>query len=263
MIKDEFSVLFARIDDLCRRAERGELGVSCFLSPRECHFIERYLAHRGFGERYITWGGYDDSERRKVIVLPDYVGDTKGYGDVEIYLDTPPIESLRISGSGYRHLTHRDYLGSVLGLGIEREVVGDIVFEDVEREEAILFCDMAISDFILGELRKVASDTVKVERAQISKDFKPKRSFAHITDTVASPRLDCIVAALCSLSRERAQAAVNAGIVEVDFESDTRSDRTVCAPCLVSVRGYGKFRINSVSEQTRRGRLRLDADKYI
>ena len=263
MIKDEFSVLFARVDDLCRRAERGELGVSCFLSPRELHFIEQYLARRGFGNRFVPWGGYGDAERRKVFILPDYMGNVKEYGEVEIYLDIPLIESLRIKGSGYRRLTHRDYLGSVLGLGIEREVVGDIVFEDGEREGAIIFCDTAISDFILGELKKVTSDTVKVERTRIDKDFMPKRSFAHITDTVASPRLDCIVAALCSLSREKAQAAVNAGIVEVDFETDTRPDRAVCAPCLVSVRGYGKFRINAVSEQTRRGRLRLDADKYI
>ena len=142
-------------------------------------------------------------------------------------------------------------------------MVGDIVFCDGEREEAILFCDAQISDFILGELKKVASDTVRVERTTLSADFTPKRSFAHILDTVASPRLDCVVAALCSLSREKAQSAVIAGLVEVDFECDTRPDRTLGAPCLVSVRGYGKFRINSVSEQTRRGRLRLDADKYI
>ena len=263
MIKDEFSVLFARIDDLCRRAERGELGVSCFLSPRELHFTRMYLTRKGFADRYVPWGGYGDAERRKVFILPDYIVGAEGYGDVEVYFDAPPIESLRIKGSGYRHLTHRDYLGSVLGLGIEREVVGDIVFCDGEREEAILFCDAQISDFILGELKKVASDTVRVERTTLSADFTPKRSFAHILDTVASPRLDCVVAALCSLSRGKAQSAVIAGLVEVDFECDTRPDRTLGAPCLVSVRGYGKFRINSVSEQTRRGRLRLDADKYI
>ena len=140
---------------------------------------------------------------------------------------------------------------------------GDIAFEDIEREEAILFCDAAISEFILGELKKVASDTVRVERVQIGDSFLPKRSFLHISDTVASPRLDCIVAAVCSLSREKAQSAVSAGLVEIDFESDLRSDRIVSAPCIISVKGYGKFRINSVSEQTKRGRLRLDADKYI
>ncbi|MBO5415648.1 MAG: hypothetical protein J6A83_03340 [Clostridia bacterium] len=263
MVREEFEVLFARIDDICRRTERGELGVSSFLSPRERFFVEKYLLQRGMSGRYIAYGGYADAERRRVFILPDYIQKAESFSDIEPYIDGSPVCAVRIRGSGYRRLTHRDYLGSVLGLGIEREKLGDIVFEDTEREEALLFCDGVISDFILGELKKVASDTVKVEVAELPPDFEPKRSFAHISDTVASARIDCIVAALCSLSREKASQAVGAGLVEVNFECETRPDRTVSAPALVSVRGYGKFRINSVSEQTRRGRLRLDADKYI
>ncbi len=263
MIKDEFSVLFARIDDLCKRAERGELGVSCFLSPREQHFVLRYLSRHGVRDRCFMYGGYEGAERCRAFILPDYISDVTDFRDIEVYLDSEPIAAVSVNGSGYRRLTHRDYLGSVLGLGIERDVIGDIVFEDTEREEAVLFCDSVISDFIVSELKKVANDTVSVARIEIGKDFAPKRSFAHISDTVASPRIDCIVASLCSLSREKAQAAVSSGLVEVDFECEERPDRTVSAPCLVSVRGYGKFRINSVSDVTRRGRFRLDADKYM
>ncbi|MBQ7383452.1 MAG: hypothetical protein IJV72_01500 [Clostridia bacterium] len=263
MMREEFEVLFARIDDICRRAERGELGVSCFLSPREQFFVEKFLLQRGMSGRYLFWGGYGDAERRRAFILPDYIVSCEEFSDIEPYVDSQPVCAVRIRGSGYRKLTHRDYLGSVLGLGIERDTLGDIVFEDTQREEAVLFCDGVISDFILDELKKVASDTVRVERAEISRDFAPKRSFAHISDTVASARVDCIVAALCSLSREKASQTVTGGLVEVNFECETRPDRTLAAPCLISVRGYGKFRINAVSEQTRRGRLRLDADKYI
>ena len=85
----------------------------------------------------------------------------------------------------------------------------------------------------------------------------------HISDTVASARLDCIVAAICSLSREKARAAVISGLVEVNFENETAPDKNLSVPAVVSVRGYGKFRINSVSDVTRKGRLRLDADKYL
>ena len=97
----------------------------------------------------------------------------------------------------------------------------------------------------------------------ISGDFKPYRSFLHISDTVSSARIDSIVASLCSLSREKARMTVVGELVEVDFAVETRPDRQVNAPCTVSVRGYGRFRVNSVSEQTRKGRLRLDADKYL
>ena len=109
----------------------------------------------------------------------------------------------------------------------------------------------------------MSSDTVKVRRVEIASDFEPKRSFSHISDTVASARVDCVVASLCSLSREKSSQSVTSGLVEVDYETETRPDRVIVAPCLISVRGYGKFRINSVSEQTRRGRRRLDADKYV
>lgn len=256
-------MLLARIDDMCRRADRGEIAVSSFLSPKEKRAVLKYMSSKGMGGRCLTYGGYHDAERCRAYILPEYITDAESFFDIEPYLDKKDIVSLRIIGSGYRHLTHRDYLGSILGLGIEREVLGDIVFDDTEDEVAIAFCDSVIADFLLCELKKVANDTVKVKKIEISQNFVPKREFAHISDTVASARIDCVVAAICSLSREKATAVVNAGMVEVDYELETRQDRNLTPPCIVSVRGYGKFRINSVSEQTRRGRFRLSADKYI
>lgn len=263
MIKDEFSVLFARIDDLCERAERGEIVWSNFLSPRERHFAKGYLISSGMSDRCLFYGGYNGAERCRAYILPDYISGVKDYSELSAYLDENNITSLRIRGSGYRKLSHRDYLGSVLGLGIERDILGDIVFQDRAENEAIVFCDSLIANFILNDLKKVANDSVRVDKIEILNDFIPKKEFLHISDTVSSPRVDCVVAALCSLSRERASVAVMSGTVEVDFECETRPDKTLKAPCLISVRGYGKFKVNSVSEPTRRGRLRLDADKFI
>jgi RNA-binding protein YlmH len=154
-------------------------------------------------------------------------------------------------------------LGSLLSLGIERDVLGDIAFVDSSGFLAVLFCDRVIADYIKAELSRVANDAVKVAIKDIDADFEPYRSFLHISDTVASPRIDSVVAALCSLSREKARAAVVGELVEVDFMSEIRPDRQISAPCTVSVRGFGRFRINSVSDQTRKGRFRLDADKYL
>lgn len=263
MVRDENAVLLARIDDLCRRADRGEIAVSCFLSPKEKKIVMRHIALKGMNGRCLMYGGYAEADRCRAYILPDYISDANNFSDIEPYLEGADIVSLRILGSGYRKLTHRDYLGSLLGLGIEREVLGDIVFDDSENESAIVFCDAVIADFLICELKKIANDTVKVQKTEIASDFVPKREFAHISDTVASARIDAVVAALCSLSREKAAIAVNAGIVEVDYETETRQDHPIEPPCIVSIRGYGKFRINSVSEQTRRGRFRLNADKYI
>lgn len=262
MVKDEFSVLFARIDDLCRRAERGVLGVCGFLSPREQHFIERHMRENGVALRCFTWGGYFAAERRRAFILPEFLEDSASYAEIAPFCDSEPIVCLFVAESGYKKLSHRDYLGSVLSLGIDRSVVGDIVLS-AEAGGAYIFCDGGIADFIVMELSKVGGDTVKVKRVEIGDDFAPKRAISHISDTVASARVDCVVAALCSLSREKASVAVRSGLVEVEYETEDAPDRVIVPPCVMSVRGYGKFVINSLSEHTRKGRIRLDADKYV
>ena len=262
MVKDEFSVLFARVDDLCRNAERGVVGITDFLSPREQHFVLRHLREQGASVGCLMWGGYKDAQRRRVFILPEFIEDFSEYSDILPFCDGECISTLFIAESGYKKLSHRDYLGSVLALGIDRSVVGDILIS-AEEKGAFLFCEDSIADFISMELSRVGNDAVKVSRVTVGEDFAPKVQMAHITDTVASPRLDCVVAAVCSLSRERASAAVRSGLVEVEYETVEAPDKQLTPPCVMSVRGYGKFRINALSELTRKGRIRLDADKYV
>ncbi len=262
-INGENAALFARLDDLCRFAEQGVLSESCFLSPRELHFAQIYLVAQGFGTRFFEWGGYEDAERKKVFLLPEYMEGVKDTAALAEYGYEMTISALTLRGSGYKRLSHRDFLGSVLGLGLKRDVVGDIVLLEADVPTAVVICEEGVARFICDTLTKVGSDTVRISEYALADGLLPKRSFQHISDTVASARLDAVVAALCSLSRERAREAVVAGLVELDYECEERPDRTVIAPATVSVRGYGKFKVNSVSEQTRKGRLRLDADKYL
>ena len=255
------SELFARLDDMVGKSERGELAVSSFLTPREQHYARKYLER--MGAHLISFGGYADAERQRIYILPDYMEGVDSSADFEDYGFSCEIATLEINGSGYRNLTHRDYLGSLLGLGLERSVIGDIVVLDEKGRQAVVFCESRISRFIEEMLEKVANDKVKVRQIEISENFLPKRKFAPISDTIASSRLDCIVAALCSLSRAKAAETITGGLVELDFEREERPDRVVSAPAQISVRGFGKFRIHSTGEQTKKGRYRLSADKYI
>ena len=113
-----------------------------------------------------------------------------------------------------------------------------------------------------AELR-VASDRVKVTRAVLPDGYRVERKYKPIADTVASPRLDGVVAALCNLSREAAKEKITAGDVEQNYEAVERPDAAVNAGDAVSVRGVGKFCIDSVSDPTKKGRYRLLAKKYI
>ena len=261
----EREILYARLDDLCNGAVKGVMGSSCFLSPRDLHYAREYISRTHANVGFIEWGGYGDAERKKIFLLPEYMEGVESYSQLVEYGFEDELGALEIIGSGYKKLSHRDFLGSVLGLGLERSVIGDIFLSEGEdsRVRATLICERKIAPFICDTLIKVASDTVRTKIIELCDIEPPERRFVHISDTVASARLDCVVSSLLSLSREKAKSAVEAGLCEVDHETCERADRMLTAPCTVSVRGYGRFRVNSLSDKTKKGRLRLDADKYV
>ena len=260
-VTEDILELYARLDDLCAVADRGEVGISDFLSPRELHFSEQYLAHRGVD--FLAFGGYESAERKRIYLLPEYMSGVSSINDMEMYGEKVSVSALEVSSAGYRKLTHRDYLGSVLGLGVERAVIGDILVIGDDGDSAVIFCDSTLTDFFCVELLKVANEKVKCRVVDLSEIVIPERRMLSINDTVASPRIDCVVGALCSFSRERAREAVVSGIVELDYETEQRPDRAIKAPCTISVRGMGKFRVQSVEDKTKKGRYRLVAEKYL
>ena len=268
--------LLSRLDDLCDRGARGEAAVSPYLTPREAKYARIHLSARLRNGTAVLWGGYPEAERVRVFILPDY---TEGLVDPEAMSSHPVaalaeaglddlVETLReavcpvsVKGSGFRDLTHRDYLGSILGLGLERDVIGDILIPDAHN--AILLTDTRVGDFLKTSLEKVATDTVKVGRVPEGTPLAGTRRLQSISDTVASERLDCVVAALCNLSREKAQMTVRSGLCELDYEAVEDCSATVTAPAVISVRGYGKFAVHAFDGTTRKGRVRLVAGKYI
>ncbi len=255
----ELAALYARLDDLTEKSTRGEVGITDFLSPRECALAEGYLGRRGTS--FVSWGGYAGAERRRVYLLPDYMSEAEDMAALSDYGFEHGISALGITHGGYRQLSHRDYLGSVLGLGIKRNVIGDILV--AEDGQCTLFCDSGIKVFLLCEFSRVANDKVKVRELSEDSLTLPERRFLPINDTVASARLDCVVGALCSLSRDKAKQLVISGAVEISFVPEERPDRVVEEGAMLSVRGFGRYRIISLCDKTRKGRYRLVAEKFI
>lgn len=256
----------ARITELAKKAERYECAFSAFLTPKEQIIASGILARGRFEAVSFFYGGYADSERNKLFVLPEYMaleGEPRHAALVENYGEVldDAVAAVKIKGSGYKKLTHRDYLGSLLGLGVEREVIGDIAV--VDDFSAVVFCERKMADFFAGELKKIGSDTVKTVKFPIPADFTNERKFQLVSDTVASPRLDCVVSALAGLSREKARCVITVGDTDLDYFTEEKPDKIVGEGSIISIRGCGKFRIISLSEQTKKGRLRLTANKYI
>lgn len=253
--------LLSRAADLFRRAEAGEVVYTPFLTPREQKILSTKYAF--LGERMLLLGGYGAAERRRMYFLPEYMSGLHSDVRDELLMDTLSLSlvALCVKGSGYRTLTHRDFLGSVLNLGIERDAIGDICV--LSGSEAVLLCDAVMAGFLQANLARVAHDAVKVCEVKLQEDFDGGRKFQALSDTVASPRADAVVAALCNLSRERAQALFARALVEIDYEPTEKYDREVSEGAIVTVRGHGKFIVRSLSDKTKKGRFRLLADRYI
>jgi RNA-binding protein YlmH len=261
--------LEARLEDYVSFSEKGRIAVSSFLTPGERKQAERFLTARGCADRAIFWGGYAEAERTCLFLLPDFYAEIEGLmpppdtdpAETLSELDGDAVAAVRIRGSGFRTLSHRDYLGSILGLGVERDAIGDIAVQS--DCEAVAFCRRGLRSFLIENLTKAASDTVRCSEYTLEESFTDGRRYAPISDTVASPRLDCVVAALTNLSREDAQQAVRTGLVEVDFEPEERTDCTLTPPVTVSVRGYGRYILRAFDGETKKGRLRLRADRLV
>ena len=217
MIPEDIAPLYARLADLGDQAQSGYVGIGDFLSPREAHYAELRL--RSMGVRYLMWGGYDEAERKRVYILPDYMETACHASELDDYGFECDICAVRISTDGYRRLSHRDYMGSILGLGVDRAVVGDILVYGENGAQACVFCTSAMSEFFLAEL--------------------------------------------CKVSREKARALFEAKMVEIEYEMADKPDRPVAAGEVIVIRGKGQFIIRSLSDQTKKGRYRLLADKYL
>lgn len=265
MERGEDTMLAARLDELAARAAKGDFCHSRYLTPREQAMASRMPARTA----RFAWGGWADAERKRIFFVPDYLGEPACDTDDGWLALLAPVFGeeidaavcrLVIRGSGFRVLNHRDYLGAILSLGIERTALGDVVI--VDPHTAVLFCDETLAAYLAAALERVGSDKVRVERDTVGIDLPP-RATRPISDTVASPRLDCVVAALINLSREKAQTMIRAGEVELDFFPEQRTDAEVAEGAQISLRGYGRFVIRSIGGTTKRGRLRLSAEQYI
>lgn len=249
---------FNKLEDLARGALAGRPGVSDFMNPGEQRKTAALLQSGGFS-RFRFAGGYDDAERVRAFLFPDYFSRE----DEDEWIASS-IAALRITGSGYEKLKHADFMGAVLALGLRRGKIGDILVP--KEAEAVVFYDSLLTGFFFsGEcpLTAVGRDKVKLAPFAVGPDFDSGRRYQPVNETVASPRLDCTAAAVTGLSREKVKTMILSGQVSLNYDSECSCDDEVEAGDILSVRGGGKFRITEIENRTRKGRIRLCAQKYI
>ncbi|MBW4441413.1 MAG: photosystem II S4 domain protein [Plectolyngbya sp. WJT66-NPBG17] len=242
----------ARVIDQAEQAiKTWEVVVSDFLSPPEIAEVTRSFA-RLTEVQIATWGGYPQAERQRIAIARS-----------EIPLDPTQVElaALDIAGNFlFDAATHRDFLGAILGTGIVREKVGDIIVLGERGAQAIVIPELV--EFLQTGLNQVRSVPVKVEPIGFEelKIREPKKK--ELTTVEASMRLDAIASAGFGMSRSKMAELISAGDVRVNWKETTSTSYSVKSGDLIAIRGKGRVEVGEVMV-TKKDRYRVQLTRFV
>lgn len=243
----EPDTLKARVSDcvsLCAKTGRPKfLG---FLTENETASAISVL--KGFSAKYIFFGGYDLASRRYLGVFPEW--------DEDMLF---PIDGITFNFPSAYSLSHRDFLGALMALKISRESVGDIL---VGEGQAVVFVSNTVSQHILSEIRKIGSVGVKAELG-IPDSLPEVSEKVFLSGTVASNRIDCVVATIIGTSRSNALELIGEGRVSVNSIQCEKNTKSVHSGDSITIRGKGRFTVESMDEYSKKGRLILKYSKFL
>ena len=238
----EDRVLLARLwDKITAGMQKNILACSGFLSPREQEMAQ-FLFGNADGLQF--WGGFDDAQRKCLVFLPDYLWDMP---------ENEPIVCLRAVFYKDDHPSHRDFLGALMGFGIDRSCVGDICVGDG-------YCDFfvlsEIAPHLLRDFESAGRTKVKLSTLPLWEFSPPEEKTESFYDTLPSLRLDAVIAAGFRISRSRAGEYIAAGRASIDGLPCEKPDKAVDEGSTVSVRGLGKMKLAAIRGKTKKDRRR-------
>ena len=248
----EDRVLLAKLWDKISAGVRKNIPANtCFLSPREQE-MARYL----FGEEpgLQFFGGYEEAERRMLVFLPEYLEEDS------LYEEDAPLVCLRGTYFEEDTLSHRDFLGALMGAGIARETVGDIC---VGKGCCDFFVTAEIAPYVEQNFLSAARTRVHISRISLRDAQIPEPEVKEIKDTVASLRFDSIVSSGFRIGRSLAAQHIHAGKAAIDGLPCEKPDKAISEGMKISVRGLGKIKLVSVNGRTKKDRISVTIHRYV
>ena len=251
----EDRLLLAKVLDRARQArERNIPSATDFLSPQQQMMALDLLRLAGIPETdYLAAGGYDGAERRLILFLPDWLDAETGAAEL-------PIRCLRAAFRAEDRLNHRDFLGSLMGMGIIREKLGDIL---VGPDSADLIVLDTVAEFLLQSWNSAGRAKLRVSEIEAAHLHIPQVQCQEVRDTVSSLRLDAVASTGFKMARGKAAELVTSGRVQVNWRECTKPDKPLSAGDTVSARGFGKFVLAEVGGTTRKGRTSIVIKRYV
>ena len=248
----EDKLLLAKLWDKISAGIRRDIPAhTCFLSPREQE-MARYL----FGEQsgLVRFGGYGDAERKMICYLPDYL-------DVDNLYDAgSPVVCLHAEYYEGDTLSHRDFLGALMGAGIARDTVGDIC---TGKGCCDFFVSAEIAPYILQNFSSAGRTRLHLTQVPLNQAAVQEPKVKELRDTLASLRLDSVISAGFRIGRSQAAQFISAGKAAIDGLPCEKPDKTVTEGAKISVRGLGKIKLQTVGGQTKKGRISVIIHRYM
>ena len=233
--------------------ERNIIKHTGFLTDEE---FSLYLSHKSsLYAHNFPFGGFSHAQR-KMVIWPGYCEDAQAAAGIISLIKAEP-KSPRFAGE----LSHRDFLGALMNLGIERECIGDICIKK-EEKEAFIFCEKSIAEVILSELSRVKNTDLKLKEIPFGEfDYVPE--FLDIKINAASLRADAVLSALLKLSRAQTSSLIREEKVFIGGSLCETGDKKITDGAVISVRGFGKYIFDGIEAESRKGRFFMKIRKYI
>lgn len=242
---EELRVKMYKVIDLCNNVIKSHtIRATEFLNPFEMKNSIAILNTEP-DLKYKLESGYEGAVRSTMLI-------GQYYCDLE---DESSLRYFEVSGNfKFRSVSHRDYLGSVLGLGIKREKLGDII---VHEDYCQLIVSSDMGDYILYNLERVGKNKVTVREIGLGDIVPIEDEFDIKTISVSSLRLDNVVAGVFDISRQESSRYIGADYVTVNYEKINSTSKNVDEKSVVSVRRHGKFILDEIGSISKKGKTRL------
>lgn len=248
----EERILLARVLDKYEQSRNRNIPAHTdFLSPAEQRSVSDLLHAAAVHDGFVFSGGYERAERKILCFLPSWQEEAD---------DAEYMMALRCTFRGDGTLTHRDLLGSLMGLQITRGKIGDILVGDTSAD---LIVSHDIADYLLQNLTSAGRMKLTVAPIELSELAVPELNVKVIRDTVSTLRLDAVVGTGFSMSRAKAQEMIASGRIQLNHRETLKSDASVAQGDIVSARGLGKFEVFEVGGLSKKGRTGITLHRYL
>ena len=197
--------------------------------------------------QFCFWGGYEKANRKMFCSL---------YDEFNVY--DVQITALEFTYKSIYKLTHRDFMGTILSLGLDRNTLGDILVDD---GRTVVFIKSDIKEYITSQITKIGGIGVKIKEADLS-NIPECDDILEKTLTIASLRLDVLVSAFTGLSRDKSQKLILQSMVSVNYSVCNSTSFKIKDNDTIVVRKYGKFIVKNIIGETKKGRLKLSVNYF-